>query len=327
MSCHFSVLPAELLQSLSTQLANTPLSDESKADARGLPVLRLPHPRTGIPTLFVPHETPQSSTILEIQSVCPPNRRSWFTQKEVVEDGKLLVMTPVDPMFLLVRLVQITAPSDGTLGTFRTLDDIMEDAATKASLTPAEDGASALFSEDVLHLSNLRCVHAAMRRICEFKEITPEITVFRYSAERTQECLRAKVTRLSDQNITELSRTLNRNLAKDGLLEDGKEDLLTSARVRVACDLVSQYLPRDVYERLLSSYDFVSLNGHLKVLKEESMALAAVNMSTVEAREAKGQKDETVDKKRKVKGPHGVEQLKKANTRGMAKLSTFFQKK
>lgn len=57
------------------------------------------------------------------------------------------------------------------------------------------------------------------------------------------------------------------------------------------------------------------------------MALAAVNMNAVEARESKDQKDSGNDKKRKAKGTHGVEQLKKANIKGMAKLSTFFQKK
>ena len=57
------------------------------------------------------------------------------------------------------------------------------------------------------------------------------------------------------------------------------------------------------------------------------MALAAVSMNAVEARESKDQKEAGNDKKRKAKGTHGVEKLKKANIKGMAKLSTFFQKK
>lgn len=109
-------------------------------------------------------------------------------------------------------------------------------------------------------------------------EITPEITVFRYSKEKMLQYLRVKVARLSDQSIGEVSRTLNRSLAKDGLMEDGKESLLACeytafhptstpdvlifavARVRMACDLVSQYLPRDVYDTLLSSYEYVVIS-------------------------------------------------------------------
>ena len=60
------------------------------------------------------------------------------------------------------------------------------------------------------------------------------------------------------------------------------------------------------------------------------MALSSANMNAVEARESRsGQaKDASGDKKRKAgKGSTGVEKLKKANVKGMAKLSSFFQKK
>ena len=68
----------------------------------------------------------------------------------------------------------------------------------------------------------------------------------------------------------------------------------------------------------------------MKVIRQEAMALAAANMSAVEARESRDKqvKDPGGDKKRKaVKASTGVEKLKKANVKGMAKLSSFFQKK
>lgn len=37
-----------------------------------------------------------------------------------------------------------------------------------------------------------------------------------------------------------------------------------AGRLRCACDLVSQYLPRDVYEQLLSSYECVSYPHELR---------------------------------------------------------------
>lgn len=72
---------------------------------------------------------------------------------------------------------------------------------------------------------------------------------------------------------------------------------------------------------------FTELDAYMKVLKEEAMALSAVNMNAVEARESKEQKDAGNEKKRKAKGSVGVEKLKKANIKGMSKLSAFFQKK
>ena len=55
--------------------------------------------------------------------------------------------------------------------------------------------------------------------------------------------------------------------------------------------------------------------------------MAASKMSSVEARES-GETKTTETKKRKgaAKASHGVEKLKKANVKGMAKLSSFFQK-
>ena len=79
------------------------------------------------------------------------------------------------------------------------------------------------------------------------------------------------------------------------------------------------------------SCSFAAYDAHMKALKDQAMALAAVNMNAVEARESKSSskdsKDTGGDKKRKAKESTGVEKLKKANTKGMAKLSTFFQKK
>jgi hypothetical protein len=65
-------------------------------------------------------------------------------------------------------------------------------------------------------------------------EITPEIVVYRYSPAKLVEYLRVKVSRLSNPQIFEGSRTLIRGLARDGLMEDGKEELLecTSGNLR-----------------------------------------------------------------------------------------------
>ena len=57
-------------------------------------------------------------------------------------------------------------------------------------------------------------------------DITPEITVYRYSPEKVLETLKAKVTRLNTAVVFEGSRTLTRALAKDGLMEDGNDSLL-----------------------------------------------------------------------------------------------------
>jgi ribonuclease H2 subunit B len=103
--------------------------------------------------------------------------------------------------------------------------------------------------------------------------LTHELTVYRYSTEKVVEMLREKVDRLKMPSVLERSRTLVRELAREGLMEDGREDLLESAftcplsplqpidgpakdgRTRAACELLSQYLPADIYNTLLISYE------------------------------------------------------------------------
>ena len=126
----------------------------------------------------------------------------------------------------------------------------MDDAAAKLGDDSVE-AAMRILPQDIALLSSMHCVQGAMRGICDSKgswsiheslrlqrfltqsriDITNDITVYRYSSTQVQQYLRKKVARLSSQEVSELSRTVTRNFAKDGLLEDGKESLLTSEHV------------------------------------------------------------------------------------------------
>jgi ribonuclease H2 subunit B len=108
---------------------------------------------------------------------------------------------------------------------------------------------------------------------CTSLEITSEIVVYRLSLQKIVEYLRLKVARLATPEVLEVSRTLTRGLAKDGLMEDGKESLLNSkcclygsvqpltrlsvGRIRAACDLLAQYLSTTTLAALLASYECV----------------------------------------------------------------------
>ena len=73
-------------------------------------------------------------------------------------------------------------------------------------------------------------------------DITPELTVYRYSEDKVLEYLQAKVSRLSKQAVAEKSRTIIRGLAKDGLMDDGKEHLL-ERKYRLVRQLCSRNIP------------------------------------------------------------------------------------
>jgi ribonuclease H2 subunit B len=110
--------------------------------------------------------------------------------------------------------------------------------------TASDDALPHITQEDLLFLTKCDCVVSALKRICDsqsarrsprnerlsshdtYTDINTELTVYRYSEDKVMEYLQAKVSRLSKDVVSEKSRTIIRNLAKDGIMDDGKEDLL-----------------------------------------------------------------------------------------------------
>lgn len=354
MSTHLAILPLDIIDTLTARL-----NQENRPPGHATPFLRLPHPRTGVASLFfihdqhAPDDTTNKSSILEVQAISPTNARTWFIGEEVVADGKLIVMTPMDPMFLLVYLLRVPQARDGSKGNFRPMQDIIEEVSTTiadaSEKIAQKDPSLNVSADDIISFLSLDFVQSSIKRVCDVKAITDEITVYRYSHDVVLENLKSKVGRLSDPRVAEISRTLVRSLAKDGLMDDGKEELLELGRIKLACELLSQYLPRDILQELIASYDLSKLDAHVKTVRDEELALLAVapdtrkraksvaagdknqkrKKDTKATASADGNAADEGDKKKKkdAKSSHGVEKLKKANVAGMSKLSTFFTKK
>ncbi|KAG7446298.1 uncharacterized protein BT62DRAFT_931747 [Guyanagaster necrorhizus] len=313
MTTHIGILPADILQAIALGGPSDSILPPSR-------FIRLLHPRTGLPCLFLSYnQSPQATQILEVQGVSPINARSWTLGEEVISDGKLLILTPIDPAFLLIPILKSTMPTDGTSGSFRPADDIFEDAISKLS----GESNDVVPVVDITSFVEMDCARRALRRVCEMKEVASNITVYRFSSAKVVDYVRKKVDHMSSFPVIEMSRSITRNLAKDGLFDDGREVLLAAAKMKIACDLICQYLPPPESASLLASYDFADLTAFMKQLEEENLTtIANSGKGTKTLKETNG------DKKRKItKGSQGVEKLKKANVKGMAKLSTFFLQK
>lgn len=131
----------------------------------------------------------------------------------------------------------------------------MEEAATKlvgVSDTGQSEAGTELCATDIMELGRHSCILQALRRICEVKgtvlptsipdlspglilyilctDIASDLIVYRYSESNFLDYLSRKAERLSRTGTLNQSRTLQRELAKDGLFDDGKEALLQSKR-------------------------------------------------------------------------------------------------
>lgn len=120
-------------------------------------------------------------------------------------DGKLLVMTPIDPIFLLIPILQAIKPvsicleplsplpsrpclwsslpqNDGSAGLFQPLDDIFDEAAPKIVRSVNErtlnDDALAfppISAEDMMSLTRYDCIIDALNRICDSQSARPSL--------------------------------------------------------------------------------------------------------------------------------------------------------
>ena len=188
--------------------------------------------------------------------------------------------------------------ADGSTAQFRTADDVFEEAAIRLGKQPAVDSSSTeihdtlVLPQDIIDLWSLKCIRKAIRGICDIKgssscrnqpflnplifylDISTDIVVYRFSPTKLNEYLRKKIVHLETCAALE-SRTIVRELAKDGLMEDGREELLhrtltpafsfffvfifstsrSVGRIRSCCDLLAQYLPSDFRNTLFASYE------------------------------------------------------------------------
>jgi ribonuclease H2 subunit B len=72
---------------------------------------------------------------------------------------------------------------------------------------------------------------------------------------------------------------------------------------------------------------FTQLDAHVKALKDEEVALALASSRAAKSRVGVAEGDEGKKRKAKSKVSHGVGKLQKVDVSGMAKISSFFQKK
>jgi ribonuclease H2 subunit B len=102
-------------------------------------------------------------------------------------------MTPIDPTFLLLPIMQAIQPvrliitfichqnnlifmkPDGSTAQFRTADDVFEEAAKCLGKPPSVDSSSMesndtlVIPQDIIDLWSLKCIRKAIRSICDIK--------------------------------------------------------------------------------------------------------------------------------------------------------------
>ncbi|WVQ73094.1 hypothetical protein IAR50_002657 [Cryptococcus sp. DSM 104548] len=317
--------------------------------SQGHQYLRLPHPRSGAPQLYLPYATPSGQdSVLEAAKLNGASRRTWFIGESGIDAASILVHYPVDPLFLVIPLILFLVSDKSSVPHFQPLYDLLSTCASSPSFIlpepftsskgkrPASEGVN----EDLSALLKLRSVKRAFKACCEVKVVSaappsPKASqpaspspaakrdkYYRPSVELVVKHLKSKVEFFAKPEEFEKFDHLIRALGRDGLLGKSADGpLLTMARKKAAIEHLSQWLSQPIVTKLIDSYDFTALNEYLA---SHNAALIAASQPIT--KEKKGAKD-AAGTKRKASTSRGVESLKKVNTSNMAKLTSFFKPK
>ncbi|WVW86043.1 hypothetical protein I302_108081 [Kwoniella bestiolae CBS 10118] len=301
--------------------------------------LRIPHPRTGQPQLYLPNG---ESSVMEVIKLNGSQRRSWLIGDNTIDAGNMLIHYPIDPLFLVIPI--ITALSSTTNGqSFQPLSDLISTASSLPTFSlpepftqPTKPGqpSGSGYNRDIEIMLKLKVVKRVFKACCE-KKVIPTIPTssssstsstkqvyYRPSTQIAINHLKKKIEHFSRPEQFEKFDHLVRGLGRDGLLGDEHEELRRLARTQAAIEHLSQWLSREISAQLTESYDFTPLSTHLKNRTAASIAASQVPSS------ASGKENAQKGTKRKAPATSkGVEALKKVNTNNMAKLTNFFKPK
>jgi hypothetical protein len=323
-------------------------------------ILSLPHPRTSTSTRFLLHptrglheltvipSTPSQPRSWLLTTANEPAKDGWIGNGQVLSDGALHIATPIDPLFLL--LPHLLPPKQTR---FLPADDILESLA-QCWQPVIRPGTVAR-----------RQLEARLRAVSDAVDVGEE-KAYRPSQPKVLSALAKKCLdmasgglpkSLEDEFVTKpLVRPVTGVVVMPEDSEDSEEtapppqqptappEIVQLLRLRVASQfLAATYLPPTIAtlltEHLAEVHDFAALDEHLQELKKLRAEAAAVRsgdfslkrgMNDDEAadlRAEKKRKTEEEEKKKKKNISKGVRELSKVNTRGMAKLTSFFKKK
>ncbi|XP_064360942.1 ribonuclease H2 subunit B isoform X1 [Dromaius novaehollandiae] len=187
---------------------------------------RLRNPSTGEATLYLFNSGAQQ--LFEVKSF-QEEYHSWFIGQTVQQDGRLLFVTPMDPLFLILYYL---IKADKEKGKFQPLDQVVLD------------------SEYPCCSLLLKCtdVKQTIHRVTEEKAIGSQ-KFHKYSQEKTLKWLKKKVNQtvkaLKSSNVTVGERVQSATFISGKQITDADEDY-----VRYAHGLISEYISEDLSKEL-----------------------------------------------------------------------------
>ncbi|KAI9021930.1 ribonuclease H2, subunit B [Hyaloraphidium curvatum] len=266
--------------------------------AEDLRLYRVPDPRTrGHMTVA---SSASSGSLYELQRM-QDELGSWFVGDSVQSDGSALVLSDLDPLFVIVGLLLSRSESSDR---FVSLDDILH----------PDDGQQ----EGLECLGFVHDLDTRLKAVCDHRDVPGYGTVFRLNRKRTVAWLEAKVEAI----LRELDSS-----GVGGSARRGPESTVAPAsRARDAIAILSAYIDEGLEKELTDRYksrEPEEVYAYVEPADIRVVKRTAEPLDPENSREAKKQ----AQAKARSGTTAGVKALAKASTKGMNKLESFFSKK
>ncbi|XP_041066609.1 ribonuclease H2 subunit B [Carcharodon carcharias] len=273
-----------------------------KADC-GPVFTRLRNPKTGTATLYFFNSG--ATQVYEVKAF-DEEYRSWFIGQAVQYDGRLLFVTPLDPLFLVLPyLIQASEKQ----GKFQPVDQVIKD-------------------EDFPRCSSiLNCTRTlqSLHHLTDEKEIGNQ-KFYKYSREKTLVWLKKK----TEQTVKALKNT---NLSVGGgvqssMLIRNKQvtEVTEEDYLRYAHGLLSDYIPADLSVELLKFLELPAVATKTAISEPQSKK-RKLSDKLVEAEEDYTKFNPNSKEKKPSKMTAAQKSLAKVDKSGMKNISTFFTSK
>ncbi|XP_078613682.1 ribonuclease H2 subunit B-like [Branchiostoma floridae x Branchiostoma japonicum] len=263
--------------------------------------VKLLHPKTEKSAMFL--FTKENQQVLEVLAF-QEEFRSWFIGESVQQDGSLHMVTPVDPLFLVLPYLVKAYES----GMYMPIDQLLSDDQ---------------YPECTRLLS---CINPSdLEHICDVKG-SGDVRACRYSEERTLEWLKQKVEQAADK-LTDSSvkvtggaqlLTFTHSLKTE---QASRDDYL-----RYACGLVSDYISTDLSKQL-TQHMGIKLPEKKEKCGEPPAKKAKLSSEIPEAAEDYSKFAVKDDKPKNTKMTAAQRALSKVDKTGMKSISSFFSPK
>ncbi|EPX71271.1 ribonuclease H2 complex subunit [Schizosaccharomyces octosporus yFS286] len=244
-------------------------------------------------------------------------QRSWFIGDRVVSDGHIYICTPVDlVVFLLPLLQELTWNRRFEPCRFVSFDDIFDHFISQ--------GAHYSRVGEIL----VSKIEHTLQRICKINEAVGSLPkTYQLDKDAVIQMLHRKLV-IAQENLPQsVIRELNHQLAPLDLESPIPEEMFHLACKEHAAYFVLEDFPEDWFNRIICGQkEFLPLHTYVEQLGEERRKKREKEEMLVSRKRPLGVNNDSNAVKPSTKN-NGNKKSKQFSGEGMAKISSFFQKK